>query len=120
LELAPNNQIIAVQLIDLEVSTKSFDKALQVAQQQINKSPDSAVGHFLEGRVYAAQGKWDPAEKSLTKALTLSRDLTAAYSLLSSVYLARNKLSEAAQQLETLVAKSPNDTRDLMTLGIIY
>jgi tetratricopeptide (TPR) repeat protein len=120
LEIAPDNSIAAAQLIDLEISARNFDNALQRAQQMAKTTSNAALSQFLEGKIYAAQAKWDAAEGVLTKALTSQPNLPGGYSLLASVYLARNKLADAAHQLESLVAQSPNDTRALMTLGIVY
>lgn len=119
-ELAPNNSIPIAQLIDLDISTKQFENAIQRVQQQLEKNPDSALAHFLEGRIYAAQGKWDLAETALTKTLSLDANFSNAYSVLASTYVATNKLPQAASQLETLLSKTPDNRRALMTLGLIY
>ena len=119
-ELAPQNPVVALQLVDLDISTRDFDGALRQAQRQIADKPDSALAHFLEGKVYAAEGKWDLAEASLNKALSLNADFPGAYGMLATVYLAANKLPQAAQEVEKLVTKSPRNVQALMTLGNIY
>ena len=54
-------------LVDLDIQTKDFDAAFQRVRNQLQKTPEAPVAHFLEGKVYAAQGKWDDAETALLK-----------------------------------------------------
>ncbi|MGA7391284.1 MAG: tetratricopeptide repeat protein, partial [Terrimicrobiaceae bacterium] len=87
---------------------------------ELQRSPQSSVLNFLEGKVYAAQGEWNRAESSLTHAIALDPNFASAYSLLISSYLARNELPQAIAQLQTVLAKNPKDVRALMLSAIIY
>ena len=78
------------------------------------------AAHFLEGKVYAAQGQWDRAEAALLKARELDPNFLAAYELLISTYLAANKLPQAINQVESLLSKSPDNLRALMVLASLY
>ena len=89
-------------------------------QAQLQKTPQSSVANFLDGKVYAAQGEWNRAESVLVKALELDPNSSGAYGLLISTYLATNRLPEAIAQLETVLTKSPNDVRALMLSAMIY
>jgi len=40
--------------------------------------------------------------------------------MLATVYSASNKTAEAIQQLESIIARNPNDTRTLMGLAVLY
>ena len=119
-KLAPDNLIAVTQLVDLDIASKDFRAAAQRAQAQLQKTPQSPVAHFLEGKVYAAQGEWNRADSALIKALELDPNFSSAYGLAITTYLATNRLPEAIAQLEALLAKNPKDTRALMLSALIY
>ena len=96
--------------------TPHFDES----KSQLQKTPESAGAHFLEGKVYAAQGKWDNAEAALLKALELDPNSSSTYDLLISTYLAANRLPQAIALLEGLLSRSPDNARALMVLALIY
>ena len=118
--LAPENLLIVSQLVDMEIESRSFDAALQRVQAQLQKTPQSAIPHFLEGKIYAAQGRWDRAEAALLKALELDPNHSNAYDLLISTYVASNKLPQAIRQVETLLSKSPDNARALVLSALMY
>jgi tetratricopeptide (TPR) repeat protein len=118
-ELAPNNLVAAVQLIDSYMAARDFEKALKFAQQQVSRTPKSALAHFMVAEVYAGQAKWDLAEANLSKALSLDPNFAPAYKLLSSAYLATNRPADAARELEALVSKKPNDVAAMLTLAML-
>ena len=91
-----------------------------VFTQQLQKTPQSPAAHFLEGKVYAAQGQWDPAEAALLKTLELDPNSSSAYDLLISIYVAANKLPQAITQLDSLLSKSPDNARALMLSALTY
>ena len=118
--LAPDNLMALAQLVDLEIVGNNLSAAHQKVQAQLEKTPQSAAAHFLEGKVYAAQGEWERVESELVKALELDPNSSNAYGLLISTYLATNKLSQAVAQLDAVLAKNPNDVRALMLSALIY
>jgi tetratricopeptide (TPR) repeat protein len=120
LELAPDNLLPINQLVDLDISDKQYDVAMQRVQQQLQKTPQSAGAHFMEGKIYAAQAKWDLAEAAFLKTIELDANFADAYGLLISTYVATNKLPQAIGQLQTFLSKSPDNPQALMTLALIY
>ena len=119
-QLAPDSLLPVSQLIDLDIRNKDFDAALRRAQEQLRKTPGSAGAYFLEGKVYAAQAKWDDAEAALEKALELDPKSSSTYDLLVSTYLAANRFRQAVALLEDLLTKNPGNTRALMVLGLTH
>ena len=118
--LAPENLLAFSQLVDLDIESRDFATALQRVHAQLQKTPQSPAAHFLEGKVYAAQGQWDRAEAALLKTLELDPNSSSAYDLLTSIYVAANKLPQAITQLKSLLSKSPDNARALMLSALTY
>lgn len=120
LELMPTDLGCLDRLVELDISTKDFDRAMQRVQVQFQKTSESAGLHFMEAKIHAARGTWDRAESELLKTIALDGNFSGAYSLLISTYVATNRLPQAISQLEALLAKSPDDLSARLTLGLIY
>jgi tetratricopeptide (TPR) repeat protein len=82
--------------------------------------PDSADAYFLEGKIYAAQKKWNDAEAALVKTLERNRAYPNASDLLVSIYVAADKLPNAIALLEAELSRNPDDARALMSVATIY
>ena len=118
-QLAPENLLAFSLLVDLDIESRDFVSALQRVHAQLQKTPQSPAAHFLEGKVYAAQGQLDRAEAALLKTLELDRNSSSAYDLLTSIYVAANKLPQAITQLNSLLAESPENPRALLMLSAL-
>ena len=66
-QLAPDNLVIVNQLVELDLLDKHFDAALQTVRRQFQKTPDAPAAHFFEGKILAAEGKWDAARGRTSK-----------------------------------------------------
>jgi tetratricopeptide (TPR) repeat protein len=119
-KLSPDNMLAFSQLVDLDVQIKDFSAATLRVRAQLEKTPESAIAHFMEGKVYAAQGDWNRAESAFIKALELDRNFPGAYGMLISTYLASNNLPKAISQLEAILSNDPKNTRALMLSGLLY
>jgi tetratricopeptide (TPR) repeat protein len=120
LQLAPNNLLPIDQLVGLDIQKNDFKSAMERVQSALQKTPNSASLYVIESKVYVAQRQWDQAEAALLKALTLDPNSSPAYDLLISTYLATNKVPQAINQIQTFLAKRPDNPQLLMTLGEIY
>jgi tetratricopeptide (TPR) repeat protein len=120
LELSPGIFEIEFQLAELDIRKKDFAAALERAQRELKKKPNSALAQFLEGRIHRAQGDWPKAEAAFLKTLEFDVNFSAAYQELISGYLAAGKLQDAIAQLERRVAANPNDVLALMTTALLY
>ena len=118
--LAPANILPLSQLIDLDLSARNFEGAERRLSDPSSGTVDPAMLAYLQGKVYAAQNKWDLAESSLNKALQFNPNLGVASELLATVYISTNKTADAARQLEAVVKQVPNEVRTLMILGGLY
>lgn len=120
LELAPGNLMAINQLVDLDLGKKDFGSAMRRVEEELKKRPPPAVAYFMEGKVYAAEGKFEQAEAPLRQALELDPDSLGTYELLTSVFLATNKVPQAISQLQDLLSKNPKQIDALMRLAAIY
>ncbi len=119
LELAPDNLLAIEQLVNLDLKAKDFAAATELVKGQLQKHPDRAAPWLLQGKLLMAQAQWKEAEKVLKKALELDPNSGTAYDMLVATYLTTNRLPDAAHELETVLAKAPQNQAALMTLAII-
>jgi tetratricopeptide (TPR) repeat protein len=119
-ELAPDSLWPVEQLVELDLLEKHFDAARQRVRHQFQKTPDSPAAHFFEGKILAAEEKWDLAEAELQKTLQLDPNFSNAYGLLVQAYVSTNKLPQALAQLQAQLTKNPNDVSALTTLALLY
>lgn len=120
IELAPDNPLPVDQLVELDIAEKDFEGGMRRVQAALQHTPNSALLHLIEAKVFVGQQAWDQAEATLRKALELDPNLSTAYELLISTYIAADKLPQAISQLQVYLSKWPDDSRALMTLGEIY
>ena len=119
-ELVPDGFGPVYQLVELDLLDKHFDTARQRVRTQFEKTPDSPAAHFFEGKILAAEQKWELAEAELQKTLLLDPNFTGAYDLLVQAYVATNKIPEAISELQGEVARHPKNSSALMTLALLY
>lgn len=119
MELDKNDVLAADQLVSLDVAANSFDQAHQRVNKMLQRNPQSAAAHLLEGKINLAQKQFDQAEVSLKKAIELDPNQPVPYKLLVNLYIATNKLSDAVGQLNTILAKNPRDIPALTVLGLV-
>jgi len=60
--LGPGNTLPLAQLVDLDLTAGKFDSAERRVQEQASGPANPAVVSYLQGKVYAAEKKWDLAE----------------------------------------------------------
>src|SRR5439155_12475503 len=85
-EITPDNLFPVDQLVDLDLLDKHFDAARQRIRRQFQKTPDSPAAHFFEGKILAAEGKWDSAEAELQRMLQLGPNFSSSYDLLTKPF----------------------------------
>ena len=86
----------------------------------MQKQPNSGAAYYLEGKLDSAEKKFDLAQTALLKAIELDPNLTSAYELLIPTFVRANKLPEALNEMNAVLAKTPNDVRALLVAGFIY
>jgi tetratricopeptide (TPR) repeat protein len=119
-QLMPNNLFPVDQLIELDLLDKHFDVARQRVNSQFQKNPTLPAAHYWQGKILAAEGKWDQAESEVQRAIQLDPNFAGAYDLLAKTYVVTNRLPQAVSQLQALLAKDANNTATLMALALVY
>ena len=120
LELAPENVLFLAQIVDLDIEQKNFPAALQRVEAEMQKTPGSASLQFLVGKIHAAQGDWVRAEAALLETLKRDPDFSNAAELLVTAYMATKRLPQAISELESILAKNPNNISALRTSALLY
>src|SRR5437773_3351525 len=118
-ELAPENPSSLEQLVNLDIDAKAYAAGHQRVNQLLQKQPNSAAAYYLQRKLYVAEGKFDVAQTALLKAIDLDPNFTRAYDLLVPIYGRANKLPEALNEMNAVLAKKPNDVRALLLTGFI-
>jgi tetratricopeptide (TPR) repeat protein len=67
------------------------------------------LSRYAEARVYAAEKKWDEAEKALLRVLEIDPKNSAAYALMAESFRARKADPAVAGSVERFVAQRPAD-----------
>jgi tetratricopeptide (TPR) repeat protein len=119
-ELEPENPSSLEQLVNLDIDAKAYEAGHQRVNQVLQKQPNSAALYYLQGKLYSAEGKFDVAQAALLKAIDLDPNFTRAYDLLVPIFRRANKLPEALNEMNAVLAKKPNDLRALLLTASIY
>ena len=108
------------QLTALDLSERSFDKALARVERSITLSPETAVLHVIRAQILNSMGKPAEAEQSFQKAIQLEPTNRAALTLLSRHYQQQGRPKEALAPLETLAAAFPEDVAALASIASLH
>jgi len=119
-ELEPENPSSLEQLINLDIDAKAYEAGHQRVDQVLQKQANSATLYYLQGKLYSAEGKFDLAQAALLKAIDLDPNFGRAYDLLVPIFSRANKLPEALNEMNAVLAKKPNDVRALLLTASIY
>jgi superkiller protein 3 len=96
------------------------EEAIRVATQ-LKAVRDDAVSTELLGRAYLAAKKYTNAELTLSRALQMTKQPTAAlYFNLGFAHAQNKSWQRAAQMLESADKLNPNDVNTLTYLGYVY
>src|SRR5205085_2115723 len=108
-QLAPDNPSSFEHLVDLDIAGKSYPAGHRRVDEFLQKRPNSAAAYYMRGKLYVAEEKFDLAQTALLKAIDLDSNLISAYDLLTPTYLRANKVPEALNQMNAVLAKQPNN-----------
>ena len=98
---------------DLPAARRAFDDLAR-------RDPRDADALAGRGRVFAAQGKADPALKDFAAALAAQPDNGVALNARGNLYVALNRPEQAVPDFDAALALNPNDDVVLYNRGLAY
>lgn len=107
LDLDPGSEQILRTFIRVALRAKQVDEALQIARK-LQKSRDDAVGHLMEGDIFSAQRKWDPAVAAYRAGLSRKESGVLATRVHMTLVSAKRE-AEAARFASEWSAKHPEN-----------
>lgn len=120
LELSPNDPAAMAQLVELDLAAGAVEAAEARAKELLAAKPQSAAAHVVMAQLHARREAWSEAEAELLKAIELDAGFSDAYDLLIQVQVSAGKLPEALQQVESLLARTPDDPRAVKRAAMLY
>ncbi len=116
LEIKPDLLEAQRALIVLDLEGKKFQAALTMARTVQKQRPGDAVGHVLEGDIYAVQKSWERAVDAYRAGLKQGNSPELAMKL-HAVFLASGKGAEADKLSTSWQRDNPKDAAFLFYLG---
>ncbi|HEY5041755.1 MAG TPA: tetratricopeptide repeat protein, partial [Verrucomicrobiae bacterium] len=120
LVLAPDNLQALEQLVNVDLTEKQYDAALQRVQSRLQQDPKSDDLQLLAATVFLAQGSRDKAEATLLKAVQLDPKNLGAYLFLTQLYTQAKQPQKALKELDSVFAQSPTNLPALLLAATIY
>lgn len=117
LRLAPGEYAPLDELVATELEGGDFARAQAYVDEQRRLKPDSAGVATVQAKIDLAQNAPDRAEAAAKSALAFQADFVPAADFLASLYIAQGKLEAAVAQLQTVVAKLPQNGQAILTLA---
>jgi putative PEP-CTERM system TPR-repeat lipoprotein len=101
------------------IVTKQYDKALELASNWKNNSPEDAKPYLLAGDVYTRQQKFAEAKLEFEKALTLDNKNPSPKLAMVNLAVAQKDMPQASLLLEQLLVELPNNVPALATYYMV-
>lgn len=115
--LDPTQEEPAVLLATTEMRLGHQDKAMAAADALLKASPDSAVGHDLKGRIYAAQRDNAKAFSEFDKALAAKPDFFTAAANGARLAIVNKQPDLAKKRLEAFLEKNKKSAAAMSALA---
>lgn len=97
----------------LLLNLKRYVEAEAAMREGIERSPDSALGHYHFGRVLLETGKIDEARSAFERAIAVNPSFEPAYLALSSLYESRNQKDQAIGILQKYIENIDPRNREI-------
>jgi Flp pilus assembly protein TadD len=109
LSVRPDLLSAAVNLGRLRITSKEYDKAVEVLKPAVEKYPQSAEAHYLLGEAYLQTRKSEEATTHFSEALRLDpQGKSDAHLRLAMLYDTAGRKDMAASELKQFLAKRPD------------
>ena len=120
LELSPGMTDAMVALGDLDARSGAFDNALRLANQALQKNPDSPVAHVIAAKALIGKGNAPEAESHLWSALVRDPVYLPALGALLDVQAGQGRAQEPIRRISALVSQYPRNANLSLLLGVAY
>lgn len=124
LKVAPNHEQAWINLANLRLLTKEFDKSEQAARELLQRNPNNWEAWFVLGNLYEAVPAEQKAEEAYRKAIELAPDNWKPLANLAALFIqmdSRAKNSEAVPLLEQAQLLAPKgEWRVQYNLALAY
>jgi len=117
--IAPDNTQFLVQETIMLTQLKLFPEALQTSKKIKQLTPDSGLAEALEGNIYLAENKLDPALTAYQKSYKFKPN-TKVLNTITKIMLAQGKQADAINFLNQELKNNPKNLTAHFTLGNIY
>lgn len=101
------------------IATKQYDKALELAKNWKDTSPNDAKPYLLAGDVYTRQQKFADAKVELEKASTLDSSNPSAKLAMVNIAVIQKDMQQASVLLNTLLIEFPDNVAALATYYLV-
>ena len=119
-KINPNSKNGLEALFKIYIEQKQWQQALQITKQIQSIYSNDALGYYLEGLSYQAEGKFDKSIEPLNLALQKQADAIEPLSQLITGFLALKQSDKAISKLNDVIKKQPNNAFAYNLLGSVY
>src|SRR5581483_2862236 len=98
-----------LNMANLALTMKNYDGALHNVQEALRRDPNSALGQFLLGSIYARTEKLPEAERALRAALAINPAMARVHLELVNVYIEQKQNPKAIAELKAFLEGAPDD-----------
>jgi len=119
LALAPNDLRVLDALMQLDLSEKQYEPAIQTLEKALAGSDQKYQLYLMEAKVFEAQGNASRTMAALFNATKINPDAPSAHLVLAQHYLKDKKYPEALAELQTALQKDPASSSAWMLKGQI-
>jgi protein O-GlcNAc transferase len=120
LELSPGMTDAAIALADIDSRSGDHDNALRLANQALQKNPNSTLAHIVAAKALIAKGDSSQAEAQLRSAFNSDPVSFPALEAMLNIQANQGRLQEAIQRISTLVSQHPLNAQLNFLLGLGY
>jgi tetratricopeptide (TPR) repeat protein len=113
----PQDTQTARMLLDVLIRGESWGEAHEMAQRLGSQPGSEALGHYLEGRVYQAQGNFERATTEYRASLQAEPNGLEALTGLVGSYVSMNRAADAGAYLEEFTKRNPESFQAYALLG---
>ncbi len=119
-KLNPNSKNGLEALFKIYLAQQQWAQARQVAKQLENNYPDEAVGYYLSGLAYQAEGQFDKSIPRFSLALQKQPQSVEPLNQLVNSYLQLKQADKALKKLNEIIKAQPSHFFAYNLMGGVY